>query len=58
MPREDAEQVTEVLLDSELQGHESHGVHLLGFLADAYCSDMNLQPRIRVLRETEGALLH
>jgi LDH2 family malate/lactate/ureidoglycolate dehydrogenase len=56
--REDAEQVTEVLLDSELRGHESHGVHLLGFLADAYrAGGMNPQPRIRVLRETEGALL-
>jgi LDH2 family malate/lactate/ureidoglycolate dehydrogenase len=33
LPREDAEQVAEVLLDSELRGHESHGVQLLGFLA-------------------------
>ena len=57
LPREDAEQVTEVLLDSELRGHESHGVHLLGFLADAYRGDMNPRPRIRVLRETDGALL-
>ena len=58
LPREDTEQVAEVLLDSELRGHESHGVHLLGFLADAYRSGgMNPQPRIRVLRETEGALL-
>ena len=51
LPPEDAEQVAEVLLDSELRGHESHGVHLLGFLADAYRSGgMNPQPRIRVLR--------
>src|SRR5918995_2743694 len=58
LPPEDAEQVAEVLLDSELRGHESHGVHLLGFLADAYRSgDMNPRPRIRVLRESEGALL-
>jgi len=57
LPREDAEQVAEVLLDSELRGHESHGVHLLGFLADAYRGGMNPRPRIRVLRETEGALL-
>jgi LDH2 family malate/lactate/ureidoglycolate dehydrogenase len=57
LPREDAEQVAEVLLDSELRGHESHGVHLLGFLADAYRGSMNPRPRIRVLRETEGALL-
>ena len=57
LPREDAQQVAEVLLDSELRGLESHGVHLLGFLADAYRSSMNSQPRIRVLRETEGALL-
>jgi LDH2 family malate/lactate/ureidoglycolate dehydrogenase len=58
LPREDAEQVAEVLLDSELRGHESHGVQLLGFLADVYRGGgMNPQPRIRVLRETEGALL-
>jgi LDH2 family malate/lactate/ureidoglycolate dehydrogenase len=57
LPREDAEQVAEVLLDSELRGHESHGVHLLNFLIDAYRGGMNPQPRIRVLRETEGALL-
>jgi LDH2 family malate/lactate/ureidoglycolate dehydrogenase len=57
LPREDAEQVAEVLLDSELRGHECHGVHLLGFLANAYRGDMNPRPRIRVLRETDGALL-
>src|SRR5918999_4834312 len=58
LPLEDAKQVAEVLLDSELRGHESHGVHLLGFLANAYHGGgMNPQPRIRVLRETEGALL-
>src|SRR5215210_5026973 len=57
LPRGDAEQVAEVLLDSELRGQESHGVHLLGFLADAYGSGMNPRPHIRVLRETEGALL-
>jgi LDH2 family malate/lactate/ureidoglycolate dehydrogenase len=58
LPREDAQQVAEVLLDSELRGHESHGVHLLGFLADAYHGGgMNPRPRIRVQRETEGALL-
>ena len=58
LPREDAGEVADVLLDSELRGHESHGVHLLGFLADAYRGGgMNPRPRIRVLRETEGALL-
>src|ERR687898_486230 len=56
LPREDAEQVAEVLLDSEVRGHESHGVPLLGFLADAY-GGMNPRPRIRVLRQTDGALL-
>jgi LDH2 family malate/lactate/ureidoglycolate dehydrogenase len=54
LPREDAEQVAEVLLDSELRGHESHGVHLLGFLADAYRGGMNPRPRIQMLQETEG----
>jgi Malate/L-lactate dehydrogenase len=58
LPPEDAEQLAEVLLDSELRGHESHGVHLLGFLAHTYrAGTMNPQPRIRVLRQTEGALL-
>ena len=57
LPPEDAKQVAEVLLDSELRGHESHGVHLLGYLADAYRGGMNPRPRIRVLRESEGALL-
>ena len=57
LPREDAQQVAEVLLDSELRGHDSHGVHLLGFLADAYRGGMNPRPRIRELRETEAALL-
>ncbi|HET7271769.1 MAG TPA: Ldh family oxidoreductase [Rubrobacter sp.] len=57
LPREDAEQVAEVLLDSELRGYESHGVHLLVFLADAYRSGMNPRPDIRVLRETEETLL-
>src|SRR5918999_2157552 len=49
LPPEDAEQVAEVLLDSELRGHESHGVHLLGFLADAYRGGMNPRPRIHVV---------
>jgi L-2-hydroxycarboxylate dehydrogenase (NAD+) len=57
LPHEDAEQVAEVLLDSELRGHESHGVHLLSFLIDAYRGGMNPRPHIRVLRESEGALL-
>src|SRR5215218_4121753 len=57
LPPEDAEQVADVLLDSELRGHESHGVHLLGFLVEAYRGGMNPRPRVRVLRESEGALL-
>jgi len=57
LPPEDAEQVADVLVDSELRGHESHGVHLLGFLVEAYRGGMNPRPRVRVLRESEGALL-
>ena len=34
LPRTDAEQVAEVLVDYELRGHDSHGVHLLGLLID------------------------
>ena len=57
LPPEDAEQVADVLLDSELRGHESHGIHLRGFLVEAYRGGMNPRPRVRVLRESEGALL-
>jgi LDH2 family malate/lactate/ureidoglycolate dehydrogenase len=58
VPRQDAAQVAEVLVDSELRGHDSHGVHLLGFLIDSYQQHgLNPRPRVRVLRETDSTLL-
>jgi len=58
LPRKDAEQVAEVLVDYELRGHESHGVHLLGVLIDLYRQrGLNPRPQVRVLRETDSTLL-
>jgi LDH2 family malate/lactate/ureidoglycolate dehydrogenase len=52
----EAEQVADVYLDSELRGHESHGVFGLIRLLDS--PDQARPPReIRALRETEHALL-
>jgi LDH2 family malate/lactate/ureidoglycolate dehydrogenase len=47
-----------LLVDSELRGHPHHGVAALGLLMRLY-SDGSLNPRpdVRVLRETDGALL-
>ena len=55
---EDAEGLGGLLVDSELRGHPDHGVAALGVLAALY-RDGNLNPRpcIRVLRETDGAIL-
>ena len=58
LPRKDAEQVAEVLVDYELRGHESHGVHLLGLLIDSYRQHgLNPRPHVSVLRETDSTLL-
>ena len=58
VPRKDAEQVAEVLVDYELRGHESHGVHLLGLLIDSYRQHgLNPRPHVRVIRETDSTLL-
>ena len=58
LPREDAEQVAEVLLDYELRGHESHGVHLVGLLIDSSRQrSLNPRPQVTVIRETDSALL-
>jgi len=55
---EDAEQVADVLLDSELRGHESHGVYLVQFLTDEVRRGaLNGRPNITALRETDSALL-
>ena len=55
---EGADSVADLLLDSELRGHPDHGVARLGYLSDWYRdSVLNPRPEVRVLRETDGALL-
>lgn len=55
---EHAEAIAGLLVDSELRGHEDHGAAMLDFLANLYRNGtLNPRPEIRVLSETEGALL-
>ena len=55
---EDAEGLAGLLVDSELRGHPDHGVAALGVLTTLYRERrLNPRPRVRVLRETDGALL-
>jgi LDH2 family malate/lactate/ureidoglycolate dehydrogenase len=55
---EDAEALAGLLLDSELRGHLDHGVAALGILAGFYRDGrLNPRPRVRVLNETDGAIL-
>jgi LDH2 family malate/lactate/ureidoglycolate dehydrogenase len=55
---EDAEGLSGLLVDSELRGHPDHGVAALGVLATFYREGkLNPRPRVRVLRETDGAIL-
>jgi LDH2 family malate/lactate/ureidoglycolate dehydrogenase len=55
---EDAEGLAGLLVDSELRGHPDHGVAALGVLATFYRDGkLNPRPRVRVLKETEGAIL-
>jgi LDH2 family malate/lactate/ureidoglycolate dehydrogenase len=58
LPPEDAEGLSGLLVDSELRGHPDHGVAALGVLATFYRDGkLNPRPRVRVLRETDGAIL-
>ena len=58
LPAADAEELGGLLMDSELRGHTDHGVAALGVLASFYRDGtLNPRPRVRVLRETNGALL-
>ena len=53
----DAEGLADLLLDSELRGHADHGVATLPALAGFYRDGtLNARPRVRVVRETDGAL--
>jgi LDH2 family malate/lactate/ureidoglycolate dehydrogenase len=55
---DDAEGLGGLLVDSELRGHPDHGVAALGVLATFYREGkLNPRPHVRVLRETEGAIL-
>lgn len=55
---EDADALAALLLDSELRGHRDHGIAALAPLTRLYeAGELNPRPRVRVLRETEGALL-
>jgi len=55
---EDAEGLSGLLVDSELRGHPDHGVAALGVLVRFYRDGaLNPRPRVRVLHETDGAIL-
>ncbi len=55
---EDAEGLGALLVESELRGHSDHGVAALETLAAFYRDGkLNPGPRIRVLQETDGAIL-
>jgi len=54
----DAEGLSGLLVDSELRGHADHGVAALAVLTSLYLDGtLNPRPRVRVLRETDGARL-
>ena len=54
----DADGLAGLLVDSELSGHLDHGVAALGILAEFYSGGtLNPRPHVRVLRETDGAML-
>jgi LDH2 family malate/lactate/ureidoglycolate dehydrogenase len=54
----DAEGLAGLLVDSELRGHPDHGVAALGVLVRFYRDGtLNPRPRVRVLNETDGAIL-
>jgi LDH2 family malate/lactate/ureidoglycolate dehydrogenase len=55
---EDAAGLAGLLVDSELRGHPDHGVAALGLLRELYRDGrLNPRPQVRVMRETDGALL-
>jgi LDH2 family malate/lactate/ureidoglycolate dehydrogenase len=53
-----AQQIAEVVLDAELRGYPDHGVYFFGELVGWYrAGALNPRPTIRVVRESEAALL-
>jgi L-2-hydroxycarboxylate dehydrogenase (NAD+) len=54
----DADGLAGLLVDSELRGHPHHGAGALGVLASFYRDGkLNPRPSMRVLRESDGAIL-
>lgn len=55
---EEAEALAGLLIDSELRGHPDHGIAALDVLAYFYRDGkLNPRPHVRVLRESDGAIL-
>ena len=55
---EGADDLAGLLIDSELRGHPDHGVAALAPLIRLYSNgDLNPRPQIRVVQESEGALV-
>ena len=55
---EGADGLAGLLVDSELRGHHDHGIAALGLLSRLYREGaLNPRPEVRVLSETDGALL-
>ena len=55
---DDAEGLAGLLVDSELRGHPDHGIAALDVLASFYRDGkLNPRPQVRVLRESDGAIL-
>jgi LDH2 family malate/lactate/ureidoglycolate dehydrogenase len=55
---DDAEGLAGLLVDSELRGHPDHGIAALGTLATLYGDGkLNPRPHVRVLRESDGAIV-
>ncbi len=58
IPAEFGEQIATMLLDGELRGHESHGVHLVRYVTEEVRRGvLNAQPNITTVHETSEALL-
>jgi LDH2 family malate/lactate/ureidoglycolate dehydrogenase len=58
LPPQGAEDLAGLLVDSELRGHPGHGVAALPLLAGFYRDGrLNPRPRVRVLQETDAAIL-
>jgi len=55
---EDAEGLASLLVDSDLRGHQDHGVAAFEVLATLYRNGtLNPRPHVSVLNETDGAIL-